>query len=100
MTSTGARSLRDMKLGIGKRCPAISVYDFTCLHAVPQPSLKYYSTRQCPNSMTSFILKEQENRPHVWDQTEECVFCKIIEKQKDSCVVYEDEKIIAFLGKL
>jgi hypothetical protein len=50
--------------------------------------------------MTSFIIKAHETRelPVSWKNHQECPFCRIISGDGPAFKVYEDEKVIAFLG--
>jgi hypothetical protein len=52
--------------------------------------------------MTSFIIKSQANRPvpEFWRRDKECAFCQIIRRAAHAHRVYEDNHVIAFLGKL
>ena len=54
------------------------------------------------HTMTSFMIKDHEDRllPLSWIQDPECPFCRIIKRELPSLIVYEDEKIIAFLGDI
>ena len=51
--------------------------------------------------MTSFIIQAHENRelPQSWRNHPECPFCRIITGEASAFKVYEDEKVIAVLGK-
>ena len=52
--------------------------------------------------MTSFVIKAQANRPvpEFWRKDSECVFCQIICHEARAYRIYEDDHVIAFLGKL
>ncbi|KAF9534513.1 HIT-like protein [Crepidotus variabilis] len=52
--------------------------------------------------MTSFIIKAHEKRARntEWASNDDCVFCRILNNEKSSSVVYEDEQVIAFLDIL
>lgn len=52
--------------------------------------------------MTSFIIKAQAGRPvpEVWRKDSECAFCQIIHHEARAYRIYEDDHVIAFLGKL
>ena len=54
------------------------------------------------SSMTSFIIKAQASRPvpEVWGKDGECAFCQIIHHDARAFRIYEDDHVIAFLGKL
>ncbi|THH31187.1 hypothetical protein EUX98_g3012 [Antrodiella citrinella] len=51
--------------------------------------------------MTSFIIKAHEKRPvpTSWKHDSECPFCRIIRGEGTAFKVYEDEMIVAVLGK-
>lgn len=52
--------------------------------------------------MTSFIIKAQASRPipEFWKQDRECAFCQIIRHAAHAYRIYEDDHVMAFLGKL
>jgi hypothetical protein len=53
--------------------------------------------------MTSFIIEAQANRPPIpefWKKDGECAFCQIIHHAAPAHRIYEDNHVIAFLGKL
>ncbi|KAN0139894.1 hypothetical protein V8E53_002556 [Lactarius tabidus] len=52
--------------------------------------------------MTSFIIKAQASRPvpEFWRKDSECAFCQIIRHEARAYRIYEDDHVIAFLGKL
>ncbi len=54
------------------------------------------------SSMTSFIIKAQASRPvpEFWRKDSECAFCQIIRHEARAFRIYEDDHVIAFLGKL
>lgn len=51
--------------------------------------------------MTSFIIEAQIDRPihPEWADNPDCVFCSILGKELPAYIVYEDEKVIAILGR-
>jgi hypothetical protein len=53
--------------------------------------------------MTSFIINAQASRaaavPELWRQDRECAFCQIIYRAAHAYRIYEDNLLIAFLGK-
>ena len=51
--------------------------------------------------MTSFLIKAHENREihETWKTNPDCAFCKIIRGDGPAYKVYEDEKVMAVLGK-
>ena len=52
--------------------------------------------------MTSFIIKAHVGRPvpEFWREDIECVFCQIIRREARAYRIYEDDHVVAFLGKL
>ncbi|SJL07694.1 related to Histidine triad protein [Armillaria ostoyae] len=54
-----------------------------------------------PSSMTSFLIKAHVDRkPSSWHSDPGCAFCRIINGESPSGLVYEDDKIIAILDIL
>ncbi|KAF7346074.1 Protein hit [Mycena sanguinolenta] len=50
--------------------------------------------------MTSFLIKAHENRaPSPWSGYQDCVFCRIIRDETPSIRVFENDMVIAILGK-
>ena len=54
-----------------------------------------------PN-MTSFIIKAHENRtlPDTWQQHPDCPFCRIVRGEAPAHKLYENDKVVALLGRL
>jgi HIT domain len=53
--------------------------------------------------MTSFIIKAQASRPPIpgfWRQDRDCAFCRIIYHAAHAHLIYEDDHVIVFLGKV
>lgn len=51
--------------------------------------------------MTSFMIQDHLNRtvPASWkDDESTCIFCRISRRETTAHILYEDEKVIAFLG--
>lgn len=60
------------------------------------------SDAACPQPhMTSFIIDAHLDRKvsEKWKKDEDCVFCIIIDRKLPASIVYEDEKVIAILGR-
>jgi hypothetical protein len=51
--------------------------------------------------MTSFIIKAQAalTVPELWKKDRKCAFCQIIDRAEHAYRVYEDDRVIAFLGE-
>lgn len=51
--------------------------------------------------MTSFMIKEHIDRKvhEEWRNDGWCTFCRVIDKELPSTVVYETDKVIAILGE-
>lgn len=61
--------------------------------------LRPRSTNLHLSFMTSFIIKSQVDRPpHSWKKYSNCAFCRIINNESPSNRVYENDKVVAFLG--
>lgn len=51
--------------------------------------------------MTSFLIDAHIDRkvPEQWKKDEDCAFCKIVDRKLPASIVFENEKVIAILGR-
>ena len=51
--------------------------------------------------MTSFMIDAHIDRkvPEEWQKDEDCVFCRIVDRELPASIVFENEKVIAILGR-
>jgi len=72
---------------------------FAAQHSVPV--FTSATTTTLESWMTSFIVEAHVDRPirPEWADNPHCVFCLVLENKLPAYISYEDDKVIAILGR-